>query len=276
VAVNMDGAPEASMGVDVGDFDADGDPDIFLTHLNRQTNTIYINDGTGFFNDGTSVTGLGSTSFRFTAFGTAWIDYDNDTWLDLLIANGAVQIIEELALKRDPFPLHQKNQLFKNLGNGRFKDVSAASGAAFELSEVSRGAAFGDIDNDGDLDVIITNNNGPVRLLRNEVGNSNHWIGLRVLDPEIGRDALGARVAVHVKGSKPLWRRVRADGSYGCANDPRILIGLGDADRVEAVEVVWPDGIRERWVGLETGRYTTLKKGKGSQPTAPIGAQPRQ
>jgi hypothetical protein len=274
VAVNMDGAPEASMGVDVADFDADGDPDIFLTHLNRQTNTIYVNDGTGFFSDATSVSGLGSSSVRFTSFGTAWIDYDNDTWLDLLVVSGDVQIIEELALKNDPYPIHQKNQLFRNLGNGRFKEISDESGSVFELSEVSRGAAVGDLDNDGDLDVVVTNNNGPVRLLRNEVGNAKSWIGLRLIDPGVGRDAIGARIAVHVKGPKPIWRRVRVDGSYGCSNDPRILVGLGDADAVEAVDVVWPDGSREKWTGLELGRYTTLEKGKGAKPATPGGAQP--
>ena len=114
-----------------------------------------------------------------------------------------------------------------------------------------------------------------MRLLRNEVGNSKSWIGLRVVDPRVGRDAIGARIAVHVKGSKSLWRRVRADGSYGCANDPRILVGLGDTAVIEAVEVVWPDGARERWVGLEQGRYTTLKKGAGTKPVAPPGAQPQ-
>ena len=279
VAVNMDGAPEASMGVDAADFDGDGDEDIFLTHLNRQTNTLYINEGDGWFSDKTLATGLGAPSVAFTSFGTAWVDYDNDGWLDLVIANGAVQVIAELALAKDPFPLHQPNQLFRNLGRGaggtvRFEDVTASAGAAFELSEVSRGAAFGDLDNDGDTDVVITNNNGPARLLRNDVGSSSPWLGLRLIDPRLKRDAIGARVAV-VTGGRTLWRRVRADGSFAAANDPRVLVGLGQASKVEEVRVVWPDGSEEIWPDVPLRKYTTLEKGSGTTShSSPSGGTP--
>ncbi len=266
VAVNMDGAPEASMGVDAADFDGDGDEDIFLTHLNRQTNTIYVNEGDGWFSDNTLATGLGAPSVAFTSFGTAWLDYDNDGWLDLIIANGAVQVIAELALAKDPFPLHQPNQLFHNAGNGRFTDVTSQAGKAFELSEVSRGAAFGDLDNDGDTDVVITNNNGPTRLLRNDIGSGNAWIGLRLVDPRSKRYAIGARVAVRLADGRAIWRRVRADGSFAAANDPRILVGLGQATKVEGVHVVWPDGSTENWQGLPLRAYTTLNKGEGKPP----------
>ncbi len=277
VAVNMDGSPEASMGVDAADFDGDGDEDIFLTHLNRQTNTIYVNEGDGWFSDKTMATGLGAPSVAFTSFGTAWLDYDNDGWLDLVIANGAVQVIAELALAKDPFPLHQPNQLFRNLGSGaggtvRFQDVTASAGPAFELSEVSRGAAFGDLDNDGDTDVVITNNNGPARLLRNNAtGNDagNGWLGLRLVDPRRRRDAIGARAGVRLAGGRTLWRRVRADGSFAAANDPRILVGLGPAAKVEEVRVVWPDGSEEVWGDVPPGEYTTLEKGSGTVPHLP-------
>ncbi len=263
------------MGVDAADFDGDGDDDIFLTHLSRQTNTIYVNEGDGWFSDKTLATGLAAPSVAFTSFGTAWVDYDNDGWLDLVIANGAVQVIAELALAKDPFPLHQPNQLFRNLGNGadgtvRFEDVTAGAGAAFELSEVSRGAAFGDLDNDGDVDVVITNNNGPARLLRNDVGSSNAWLGLRLVDPGLKRDAIGARVAVRLAGGRTLWRRVRADGSFAAANDPRVLFGLGQAAKIEGVRVVWPDGAIEVWTNVPLRKYTTLEKGTGkpARPTA--------
>ncbi len=266
VAVNMDGAPEASMGVDAADFDGDGDEDIFITHLNRQTNTIYVNEGDGWFSDKTLASGLGSPSVAFTSFGTAWLDYDNDGWLDLVVANGAVQVIAELALAKDPFPLHQPNQLFRNLGNGRFEDVSGQAGPAFELSEVSRGAAFGDLDNDGDTDVVVTNNNGPARLLRNDVGSRKTWLGLRIIDPRLKRDAVGARVAVRLAGGRTIWRRVRADGSFAAANDPRILVGLDQATKVEEVRVLWPDGTTETWSDLPLRRYSTLNKGTGTMP----------
>ncbi len=272
VAVNMDGSPEASMGVDAADFDGDGDDDIFLTHLNRQTNTIYVNEGDGWFSDKTLMTGLGAPRVPFTSFGTAWADYDNDGWIDLVIANGAVQVIAELVLAKDPFPLHQPNQLFRNLGQSargvRFAEVTAGAGSAFETSEVSRGAAFGDLDNDGDTDVVIANNNGPARLLRNDVGSSQAWIGLRLVNPGQKRDALGARVAVHLVGGRTLWRRVRADGSFASANDPRVLVGLGQADKVPEVRVIWPDQSVEKWSDLPVGRYTTLSKGTGKPPEA--------
>jgi hypothetical protein len=263
VAVNMDGAPEASMGVDVADFDGDGDEDIFLTHLRRQTNTIYINEGDGWFTDRTLGAGLGAPSFSYTSFGTAWIDYDNDGLLDLLIANGAVQTIEALALADDPYPLHQINQLFRNVGGGRFEEKTGEAGEAFSLSEVTRGAAFGDLDNDGDIDVALSNNNGPARLLRNQIGNRNAWIGLRLLDPERKRDAAGTRVAVRLPGGKTIWRRVRADGSYASANDARILVGLGEVQEAVEVRVVWPDQSTERWSDLPLQRFYTLLKGGG-------------
>ncbi len=273
VAVNMDGAPEASMGVDAADFDGDGDDDIFLTHLNRQTNTIYVNEGDGWFSDKTLVTGLGAPSVSFTSFGTAWLDYDNDGWVDLATANGAVQVIAELVLAKDPFPLHQPNQLFRNLGVAeggvRFEDVTARAGAGFAISEVSRGAAFGDLDNDGDTDVVITNNNGPARLLRNEVGHRQAWLGLRLLDPKLNRDAVGARVAVELASGRTLWRRVRSDGSFASANDPRILVGLGAVGgqpKVRRARVLWPDGSTEIWHEPPLGRYTTLRKGEGVKP----------
>src|SRR5262249_23628734 len=157
--------------------------------------------------------GLASASLAFTGFGTSWFDYDNDGWLDLLTVNGAVQTIQALAQAHDPYPLHQTMQLFHNLGQGRFEDVSPKAGPIFRLSEVGRGAAFGDIDNDGDTDVVVNNNNGPARLLINDVGNRKHWIGLRV--------APGARVEIMRKNSVTLWRRARRDGSYASANDPR-------------------------------------------------------
>src|SRR5262249_15404474 len=153
--------------------------------------------------------GLGPASRAYTGFGTAWLDVDNDGWLDAMIVNGAVQTIEALRRANDPFPLHQRRLLFRNVRGGQFEDVTASGGAAFQLSEVGRGAAFGDVDNDGDIDVAVNNNNGPARLLINEVGNRNHWVGLRLVAKQ--RDALGARVAI-LRDVEPgtLWRRARS------------------------------------------------------------------
>jgi hypothetical protein len=262
-AVNRDGAPEASMGVDAADFDNDGDEDLFMSHLSKETNTVYVNDGGGLFEDATVRTGLGAPSFGYTGFGAGWLDFDNDGWLDVLVVNGAVVLIEQQLQRGDPYPLHQRNQLFRNTSRGGFEDVSALSGRAFERSEVSRGAAFGDVDNDGDTDVLIVNNSGPARLLVNAVGQDRHWIGLHLLTAG-GRDALGAWVGVFTTDGASRWRRARSAGSYGSANDPRVLIGLGDAGDIDRVEIRWPDGNEEVRPGLEVDAYTTVRQGSGS------------
>jgi hypothetical protein len=263
-AVNGAGNAEASMGIDAGDYDNDGDEDLFITNWLAQMNILYVNDGKGAFEDAKAASGLGPPSLAKTGFGTAWFDYDNDSWLDLLTLNGSVSIIEAQARANDPFPLKMKNQLYRNLGNGRFEDVSSRAGRVFQREEVSRGGAFGDVDNDGDLDVLVGVAAGPTRLLINNVGTANTWIGLRLLLAGGKRDALGARVEIRRPGGSPLWRRVRSDGSYASANDPRLLVGLGpSAPGALAVHVVWPDGKAEDFTSVTTGRYTTLVQGQG-------------
>jgi enediyne biosynthesis protein E4 len=259
------GSAQGSMGIDAGDFDNDGDDDLFVTNLVAETNTLYVNDGSGLFEDGTTRAGLAVPSLPFTGFGTAWFDFDNDGWLDLLVANGAVHIKEERARASDPFPLDEPNQLFRNLGSRRFEEVTGRAGAVFGLSEVSRGAAFGDMDNDGDVDVVVTNNNGPARLLINHLGERSHWIGFRLVGGSGSRDMLGAKVGVFRSNGPTLWRRARADGSYASANDPRALVGLGGAARVSRVRVVWPSGRIEEWTDVSVDRWTTLKEGSGAR-----------
>ena len=249
------------MGVDADDFDEDGDDDIFMTHIMEETNTLYVNDGTGLFEDRTGAAGLASISLGKTGFGTGWFDFDNDGWLDLLIHNGAVRALAERVRAGDPYPLGQPNHLLRNTGKGTFEVASASAGETFPLIEVSRGAAFGDIDNDGDTDVLMANNNGPTRLLVNQIGNRNHWIGLRLVAEQMERDAIGARIQVVLADGSSRWRRVRTDGSFCSSRDPRVLIGLGDVVGVKEVRVIWPDGDRETWRNVKIDRYTTLRQG---------------
>lgn len=260
-AVNRNGQAEAGMGVDAGDFDGNGTDDIFITHLMDETNTLYLNLGEGLFEDRTREAGLGMPGRRFTGFGTFFFDYDNDGWLDLFVANGAVQLLPELVRQKNPFPLGQPDQLFRNTGKGSFVEI--VDEPEFSLLEVGRGAAFGDIDNDGDTDFLITNNNGPARLFLNQVGNRNHWLGLRLVGKG-GRDMLGAQVEIVVDDTRSLRRRVRTDGSYLSGNDPRVLVGLGAATRVKAVRVRWPGGVVEEWKDVKINQYTILKEGVSS------------
>ena len=262
-AVSGDGRPEASMGVDSGDVDNDGDIDLFMTHLPAEGNNIYSNDGSGLFEDVSTRTGLGPSSFGHTGFGTAWVDVDNDGWLDVLVVNGAIEAIEGHPNER--FPYGEPNLLFRNGGDGRFEDVTDRAGPAFSLLDVSRGAAFGDLDNDGDTDVVVSNNSGPVRLLTNEVGNRHHWLGLRLTGEAGERDMLGAQVAL-TRAGQTLWRRARADGSYASANDPRVLVGLGESPEAPQVRVVWPSGRVEVWDDVPVDRYSTLTEGQGTEP----------
>ena len=270
VALNGNGAAEASMGVDAEDFDGDCDIDLFLTHLRTETNTLYVNHG-GWFQDASNRTGVAAGSGPFTGFGTSWFDADNDGDLDLFSANGAVREISEQRDADDPYPLRQRNQLWLNDGEGRY--VEQPGGPAFDLVEVSRGAAFADFDNDGDTDVVVTNNSGPARLYRNETppatAGGAAWLGV-TLHAASGKPVSGALVSLlptngPTPGSATTCRRKRAatDGGYASAHDPRMIFGLGANGAPRTVKVRWPTGDEERFGPLAANRYHLLRQGDG-------------
>ncbi|MCH7849472.1 MAG: CRTAC1 family protein [Planctomycetes bacterium] len=262
-AYNASGMAEAGMGVTAGDFDLDGDPDIFLAHLSGEHNTLLVNDGTASFDDRTEQFALASMSWSYTGFGTEWADLNNDGYVDLFVANGAVKIVEQRV--DEPYPYGNPNQLIINLGppNFGFQDVSDRAGAVFELIETSRGAAFGDIDNDGDIDILVSNSNGPLRLLRNEIGSRNSWLSLRLVGNGSSRDAIGAEVRLIRPEGLDLVRRVHSDGSYCSANDLRTHFGLGDDRGPQTVVVAWPSGLTERFSGLPAMQQVDLHEGDG-------------
>jgi hypothetical protein len=262
VALNAAGRPEAGMGIAAGDADGDGRDDLLVTHLTAETNTFYANLGGGLFEDATARSGLGAPSLPYTGFGTGWLDFDGDGRLDLAVFNGAVNLAGATGSGSGLTPYAQPGQLYRNLGGGRFAMVEEP---AFRKTAVSRGAAFGDVDNDGDTDILVVDADGPVRLLVNAMESRPPWIGLRLAGTKAERDMLGARVEVRRKGAPALWRRVATDGSYASASDPRVLVGLGEAPEVTEVRVFWPDGLVESFPPPSARAYTTLVRGTGKK-----------
>jgi len=267
VAYSMDGLAKAGMGVTLGDVENNGGQVLLVTNLTREGVTVFRGDARGQFDDVTAEFGLLETTFGYTGFGAGWFDYDNDGWLDLFITNGAVTILD--SERRGASTYAQRKQLFHNEGRGkRFRETSRLGGTAFEIEEVGRAAAFGDIDNDGAMDIVVTNDNGPVRLLRNqlsrnEAASRRHWLMVKLESPRTNRFAIGARVGVVRRGQDTLWRDVRTDSSYLSASDVRVHFGLGDQAQIEAVVVHWPDRTQERFEGVKADRITTLRQGAG-------------
>jgi predicted nucleotidyltransferase len=256
-----DGLAKAGMGVAAGDYDGDGDFDLFVVNLMREGATLFRNEGVSpqgwpMFLDVTRSSGLYQLTFPFTGFGTDWIDFDNDGVLDLFIANGAVTLREEQRGKPEPFK--ERNLLLRNFGNGKFADLSAQGGPVFDLLEITRGAAFGDLDNDGDIDIVITNNNGPARVLRNDSPRS----GFLLVDARAPQP-LGAVITLYREDLMPLVRRVHTDSSYCSASDARVHFGLGDKALVGSLEILWPDGRRESWADVPANGVFAAKYGTG-------------
>jgi hypothetical protein len=262
-AYNVQGAPQAGMGVAAGDFDNDGDEDILKTNLTHEGCNLYVNDSRGNFEDASAEFALFQPTFPFTGFGAEWFDYDNDGWLDVFIANGAVNRMA--SLRGNSYPFGQINQLFRNEGDGKkFRDMTQVAGTPFALSEVSRGAAFGDIDNNGAIDIVVANNNGPVRLLLNQTKslNRNHWLLVRLEALHGNRYGIGAKVEVRQRGQK-LTRRAHTDSSYLSSNDVRVHFGLGEDARIETLIVYWPEGRVEAWEQIQTDQIVTIRQGTG-------------
>lgn len=262
-AFNAYGEPEGSMGVDAGDVDGDGRLDLFTTHLVGETNTLYLGAEGGVFADRTDAAGMGRIDRPNTGFGTGFLDFDHDGDLDLAVVNGGVgrgRVHPGAAL--GPFwdPIAEPDLLFENVGGGRFADVGGRAGAFGERVEVGRGLAYGDLDEDGDLDLVVGSLGG-VRIHRNDApAPGTHWLIVRAVTGR--RDALGAEVTV-TAGGRRVTRLARAGYSYASAGDPRAHFGLGGADAIEALEVRWPDGAREAFDPPGVDRAVTVRNGEG-------------
>jgi enediyne biosynthesis protein E4 len=256
-AVDLDGRPKAGMGVDLADVDGDGRLDLLVVNLDSESDSFYLNAKT-FFRDETAAAGLRTISRPFTRFGAAMLDFDNDGWLDIYEANGRVGRQSEL-FSSDPYA--EPNLLFRGVAGPRFEEVTPRGGTQTLLVGASRAAAFGDVDNDGGIDVVVMNRDGKPYLLRNVVAGRGHWAMFRVMD-EHGRDALGAELTMTV-GSRTIRRDVRAAYSYLASNDPRVHVGLGKETAVRGISVRWPTGVRERFDDVGADAIVVLRRGAG-------------
>ncbi len=258
MAYNRFGKTEAGMGIDFGDYDWNGHADLFMTHLDEETNTLYHNLGDGLFQDYSSQSRLGPASLKNVGFGTGMFDFDGDGWLDIFVANGHIIEAIERIRPGGGVTYAQQNQLFRNESGRAFRDISSAAGSHFQKARVGRGAAFGDIDNDGDTDILISNSNQGAVLLENVIGGSNPWIGFRLLGTRSNREALGTRVWLAARGASQ-WREVHGGGSYLSQSDRRILFGTPSGAGPDSVVVQWPGGVRQKLEGdLATGAYHTI------------------
>ena len=264
VAFGPEGRPHGGMGADWADYDGDGKLDAIVTTYSTQPKSLYHNGGHGLFTDVSEVTGIGKVTGPYVAFGVKWLDYDNDSWPDLMIANGNVD--NNIAVMIPDQRYRQTTQLLRNTGGDSggkditFADVSALVGKALQKPIVGRGLAIGDFDNDGRIDVLIIEDEGPVLLLHNAGGHVGNWIGLALVGSgRSNRDALGARVTVEAGGRK-LVREVQVSGSYLSSSDHRLLVGIGTAARVDKITVRWPDGKEEILPALDIDRYHTVRE----------------
>ena len=270
VATNIEGDTEASMGIAFGDVDGEGRLDALMTHLGGETNTLYLADALGMFLDSSALSGVGFPSVADTGFGVVLADFDQDADLDLAVANGRVQRGTDSTVPPpgeavvDTFRrlYAEPNLLMVNNGRGWFDERCEATPAFCATTEVSRGLLAADIDADGDLDILLTNANGPARLYRNDVPSKGNWLKLRVVDPVRNRDAIGATVRVRL-GDAWQARPVVHATSYLSSVDAQAHFGLGPAQAVDEIEVIWPDGTRERFPGIAANRSTVIRKGTG-------------
>jgi hypothetical protein len=271
LALSGDGRKQAGMGVDAGDYDGDGHLDIIVSHFSEDYHTLYENSGRGLFTDVSYKTGIAVAPLRYMGWGVGFVDIDNDGLLDIFVANG--HVFPEIDRYGGGTTFLQRKQLFHNMGNKRFKEIATEVGGGLIVEKSSRGAAFGDYDNDGDIDILVVNMNDRPTLLRNETTGGNHWISIRTVGGatplpggmKSNRDGIGARIRL-TAGGRTETVEVRSGGSYLSQNDSRAHFGLGNAVRVDRVEIAWPSGRVETIGGLPVDRFYVAREGQGIRP----------
>jgi hypothetical protein len=267
VAFNEAGVARAGMGVDAADYDGSGRQSLVIGNFSNEMMALYSNDGTGLFTDEAPGSTLGRASLLRLTFACFFFDVDLDGLLDIFAANG--HVADDIARVQPTMAHAQPPHLFRNLGGKKFDDLSARVGAAFAKPAVARGAAYGDYDGDGDPDLLITENNGPARLLRND-GGANRRLRLTLAGTASNRDAIGARVRVLRDQGGPMSRMVKTGSSYLSQSELPLTIGLGPAAKVTAIEIAWPNGKSERVAGIAADQSIVIQEGKGIVRTMPL------
>jgi enediyne biosynthesis protein E4 len=258
---SQDGRAQSGMGVDAGDYDGDGRPDLFVTTFQDDYKTLYHNDGGLRFSDVTYAARIGQVSFSRLSWGTGFQDFDNDGWLDLFVASGHVYPqVDGARLPQETYG--QQNQVLRNLGNGAFADVTSAAGAGLEVVKSSRGVAFGDYDNDGRIDAVVVNMDETLTLLHNTTRTANHWLTVKAIGARSNRDGIGTRVRIRAAGREQT-REVKTSGSFASASDPRVHFGLGGHERVESLELRWPSGAKQTFTDVPADRLVVVSEEKG-------------
>ena len=265
-AFSADGKPQAGMGVSAADYDGDGNIDILKTNFAGDTPSLYRNRGNNSFEDTTFTAGLGANT-RFLGWGAGFFDFDNDSWPDILICNG--HVYPEVEQLRTEAGYAQRKVLYRNLGSGHFEDVSMYGGPGISETAPNRGCAFGDFDNDGDIDVVTNCTNATPQLLRCDSHTGNNWVKIKCVGTKSNRSAIGARLRCVIKTPNGKTHQqideVRSGGSYYSQNDLRIHFGVGKADKVDLLEIRWPNGQTEIFKDLQVNRLFRIEEGKGVQ-----------
>jgi enediyne biosynthesis protein E4 len=266
--INSSGSTQAYMGVDADDLDGDGWPDLYATAYARETDTLFLNIGGGQFLDATRGSGLAAPSWYGLAFGTCLLDADADGFLDIFVANGHVDAqVDKLGDPNNTF--RQRAQFYRNLGQGRFRDISRRTGPYFQLPRVGRGVGACDYDNDGRMDLAVANSGEPTALLHNLSVTPLHWVRIGLRGTTSNRDALGAKVTLKLADGRRIVRHRKGGGSYLSAGDPRLLVGIGPVTRVDDVEVRWPSGLVELIGPIDAGRSYLIVEGSGRIEQSP-------
>ena len=261
VAFSEAGVARAGMGVDAADYDRSGRPSLIIGNFSNEMMGLYHNEGNSLFIDDAPRSAVGRASLLTLTFGCFFFDYDLDGYADIFAANG--HVADDIERVQSRVTYAQRPHLFHNAGEGRFEEVTAASGSALQRPMVARGAAYGDYDNDGDLDVLVTVNNGPARLLRNDDGNRNNMLRVQTIGATSNRDGIGARIEVTAHGGASLWQIVKTGSSYASQSELPVTFGLGRAAGVGGLTVRWPSGRVDSVGAVKANQFVTIKEGAG-------------